>query len=130
MQLDTASTTVEVAAWPTRGRGNHMGGEQMSRPGADVHRAARPSRPSPFVDGAAVSVGSLPHNDAVAAAAFSIAEFDIATIPSLPKRSTAESMVAQALSGIPGVGFDPDGDRKSTRLNSSHSGESRMPSSA
>jgi len=81
----------------------------MSRSGSGVHQVARPSRPSPFVDGAAVSVGSLPHTDAVAAAAFSIAEFDIATIPSLPTRSTAESMVAQALSGVPGVGFDPDG---------------------
>ena len=33
--------------------------------------------------------------------------------------------------GIPfGMGVDITGDRKSTRLNSSHSGESRMPSSA
>lgn len=79
----------------------------MSR--TDGHRTARPPRPSPFVDGAAASVGSLPHVDPVAAAAFSIAEFDIATIPSLPQRSVAEAMVPQALSGVPGISVGPDG---------------------
>ena len=33
-------------------------------------------------------------------------------------------------SGVEGVEEEEDVDRKSTRLNSSHSGESRMPSSA
>ena len=36
-------------------------------------------------------------------AAFSIAEFGIATVPTLPKRSPAEAMVAQAVVGLPGV---------------------------
>ena len=40
--------------------------------------------------------------------------------------ATALLVALQALGETPGV----DGDRKSTRLNSSHSGESRMPSSA
>jgi hypothetical protein len=74
----------------------------MSNSGEDT--AARPgSAPSPFANGAAIGVGSLPHRDASAAAAFAIGEFDIATIPSLPKRSPAETMIAQAVVGLPGV---------------------------
>lgn len=49
-----------------------------------------------FCNGQSVGVGSLPHRDPAAAAAFSIAEFDVATVPSLPNRSPAEAMVAQA----------------------------------
>ena len=64
---------------------------------------AAPAERSPFADGASVGVGSLPHRDAAAAAAFSIGEFDIATIPSLPARSPAEAMIAQAVVGLPGV---------------------------
>jgi len=45
--------------------------------------AGRPGK-SPFADGAVVGIGALPHRDAAAAAAFSIAEFGIATVPSLP----------------------------------------------
>jgi hypothetical protein len=50
-----------------------------------------------------VGVSSLPHRDAAAAAEFSLASFDIATLPSLPRRSPAESPVAQALVGASGV---------------------------
>jgi len=64
-----------------------------------------PARRSPFADGAAFGVGSLPHRDAQAAAAFAIGEFDIATIPRLPARSPAEAMIAQAVIGVPGVSF-------------------------
>jgi hypothetical protein len=64
---------------------------------------------SPFIDGAVVGIGSLPHRDAQAAAAFAIGEFGIATIPSLPKRSPAESMLAQAVAGVRGVSFTPTG---------------------
>lgn len=56
-----------------------------------------------FTNGQSVGIGSLPHRDADAAAAFSISEFEIATIPSLPMRSPAEGMVAQAIGGLPGV---------------------------
>ena len=70
-----------------------------------------------FCNGRSVGIGSLPHRDAAAAAAFAVAEFDIATVPSLPARSPAEGMVAQAISGLPGVSlgqygsfaFDPVG---------------------
>lgn len=72
--------------------------ESESDPGT-----ARPSSPTIFGNGAAVGVGSLPHRDAAAAAAFSIGEFDIATIPSLPRRSPAETLIDQAVVGLPGV---------------------------
>ena len=62
-----------------------------------------------FADGATAGAGSLPHVDPVAAAAFSIGEFDIATIPTTPRRSHHESMLAQALVGVRGVSVVADG---------------------
>ncbi len=44
-----------------------------------------------------------------AAAAFAIGEFDIATIPSLPGRTVAESMLGQAAVGLPRLGIDVAG---------------------
>jgi methionine synthase II (cobalamin-independent) len=46
---------------------------------------------------------ALPHRDAAAAAAFAIGEFEIASVPTLPKRSPAEGTIAQAIVGLPGV---------------------------
>ncbi len=64
-----------------------------------------PGRPAVerFTNGQSIGIGSLPHRDAAAAAAFAISEFDIATIPTLPMRSPAEGMIAQAIAGLPGV---------------------------
>jgi hypothetical protein len=64
---------------------------------------------SVFADGATAGVGSLPHVDVAAAAAFAIGEFDVATIPSLPRRSSDELMLAQALVGVQGVRLDAEG---------------------
>lgn len=72
-----------------------------SPPPADDVSAPEPE--SPFSNGRLIGIGSLPHRDEKAAAAFSIGEFDIATVPTLPKRSPAEGMVAQAIVGLPGV---------------------------
>jgi hypothetical protein len=58
-----------------------------------------------FANGQSVGIGSLPHRDERAAAAFALSEFDIATIPSLPIRSPAEGMIGQAIGGLPGVSF-------------------------
>lgn len=69
----------------------------------------RPGLPSPFADGAALGIGSLPHLDAREAAEFAIGEFEIATIPTLPARSPAESMIAQAVVGLPGISIDQSG---------------------
>lgn len=53
--------------------------------------------------GAATGIGSLPHRSAGAAARFALAEYDVPAAPSLPRRSPAESMIAQAVVGINGV---------------------------
>ena len=53
--------------------------------------------------GASFAVGSLPHRRAVDAVDFSWQATTIPTIPSLPRRSPSELMVAQALIGIDGV---------------------------
>lgn len=50
-----------------------------------------------------MGVGSLPHRDAVAAADFAWTSTTIPTLPTLPRRSPAEGMIAQALIGIEGV---------------------------
>jgi hypothetical protein len=71
--------------------------------------ASRHAFASPFAEGAVVGVGSLPHRDASAAAAFAISEFDIATIPTLPKLSPAELMLGQAIVGMAGLDLRPDG---------------------
>ncbi len=76
-----------------------------SEVGVRAHTAAR----SAFADGATAGVGSLPHLDPVAAAAFSIGEFDIATIPTTPRRSHHELMLAQALVDVRGVTVGADG---------------------
>ncbi len=71
--------------------------------------AAGPPGHSPFAGGAVFGVGSLPHRDRMASASFAITEFDIASIPSLPARSLAEAMIAQAVVGVPGVSLGPRG---------------------
>lgn len=53
--------------------------------------------------GASMGIGSLPHRDARAAARFTLREFEVVTLPSLPRRSPAEAMIAQALVGVPGI---------------------------
>jgi hypothetical protein len=71
--------------------------------------------------GAATGIGSLPHRSVHEAAAFALRAYDVPAIPTLPRRSPAEGMIAQALVGIGGVtlgqygsiavdvdGLDPD----------------------
>ena len=53
--------------------------------------------------GASFGVGSLPHREADDAVRFAWSATEIPTIPSLPRRSPAEGMLAQALVGIQGV---------------------------
>lgn len=59
--------------------------------------------------GATTGIGSLPHRNAEQAAEFTFAAHDVPAIPSLPRRSPAESPIAQALVGVPGVTFGPYG---------------------
>jgi hypothetical protein len=57
------------------------------------------ARDSRFANGAATSVGALPHRDAAAAAAFAMGEFEIATVPSLPNVAafTADALATERL---------------------------------
>lgn len=57
--------------------------------------------PVQLLSGTATSIGSLPHRDAAAAAAFSLS-LPLPTIPTLPKRSPAEGMIVQAMVGVRG----------------------------
>jgi hypothetical protein len=53
--------------------------------------------------GATTAIGSLPHRDARAAARLSLSSLEIPAVPSLPRRSPAEGMIAQAVVGLRGV---------------------------
>jgi len=78
-----------------------IGGETMTD--TATTGVASSTATAPFSNGRSIGVGGLPHRDAAAAAAFSMSEFDIATVATLPRRSPAEAMIAQALVGLPGV---------------------------
>ena len=61
--------------------------------------------------GVITGVGSLPHRDGRAAADFVLSALpELPAIPSLPNRSPAEGMLAQAAVGIRGVSIAADGD--------------------
>ena len=62
-----------------------------------------PHMPGRVLGGMSMAIGSLPHRSIEDAVALSLVSTDILTIPSLPRRSPAESMIAQALVGISGV---------------------------
>jgi hypothetical protein len=51
----------------------------------------------------ATGVGSLPHRSVGEAVRFALEEYDVPAVPSLPRRSPAEGMIAQALVGINGI---------------------------
>ncbi|MFM9225894.1 MAG: hypothetical protein ACKOQ1_04600, partial [Actinomycetota bacterium] len=69
----------------------------------DEGEVTMPGEKIPPRAGASFGVGSLPHRDLDEAVDFAWRATSIPTIPSLPRRSPAEAMVAQALVGIPGV---------------------------
>ncbi len=61
--------------------------------------------------GVATGIGSLPHTDAEAAAAFVLERLpQLPSVPSLPQRSPAERILAHALVGVRGVAIDDDGE--------------------
>ncbi len=70
-------------------------------------RSAATPRPRSVFDlldpGATTGIGALPHRNADQAAEFTFDAYDIPAIPSLPRRSPAESPIAQALAGVSGV---------------------------
>ena len=61
--------------------------------------------------GVATAVGSLPHTDGDAAADFVLELLpDLPAVPSLPRRSPAERILAHGLVGVRGIAIDEDGD--------------------
>ena len=61
--------------------------------------------------GGVISIGSLPHRDADAAAEFVLKQSpEVPAAPQLPRRSALEGMVAQAARGITGVSVDRAGN--------------------
>ncbi len=59
--------------------------------------------------GIATGIGSLPHRNASEATAFVLSAMELPAIPTLPKRSPAEAMIAQAAVGIQGFSVGPYG---------------------
>lgn len=53
--------------------------------------------------GVSTAIGSLPHRDADEAVQTTLHELDLPTLPTLPRRSPAEGMIAQALVGLQGI---------------------------
>lgn len=72
---------------------------------ADRRPDGRPSRSVLDVvePAATTGIGALPHRNAIQAAEFSFEAYELPAVPSLPRRSPAESPIAQALAGVPGV---------------------------
>ena len=59
--------------------------------------------------GIATGVGSLPHRDSREAVAFALANSpELPCIPTLPRRSPAEGMIAQAVVGIQGISTESE----------------------
>lgn len=72
-------------------------------PHSRVHLPPVPPLGTTLRAGACTGVGSLPHRSVHDAASFSLREYDVPAVPTLPRRSPAEGMIAQALVGITGV---------------------------
>jgi len=75
----------------------------MARIGTTSLVAVPPSLDDVLRPGAATGIGSLPHRCAHDAVAFALRAYDVPAIPTLPRRSPAEGMIAQAVLGIEGV---------------------------
>jgi hypothetical protein len=73
----------------------------LDRPGVEVEGGDMATLER--LDGATLGVGSLPYRDLDQAIDVALAATTIPTIPTLPKRSTAEGVVAQSMVGIEGV---------------------------
>jgi hypothetical protein len=68
-----------------------------------VAAGARPRPLELLAPAVTAGAGSLPHRNADGAADFAITAYELPTVPSLPRRSPAESPISQALVGVAGV---------------------------
>jgi hypothetical protein len=73
-------------------------GSSTTDPSAGMSRAL-----DVIAAGSTTGIGSLPHRNASQAVEFAFDAYDVPAIPSLPRRSPAESSIAQALVGAAGV---------------------------
>lgn len=74
------------------------------RAGADSKAELQPlDALSIITAGSTTGIGSLPHRNSRQAAEFAFDAFDLPVVPSLPRRSPAESSIAQAMIGVSGV---------------------------
>lgn len=70
----------------------------------------------PLPPGSATGIGSLPHRDAVAAAALVVRTLpDCPPVPQLPSRSPFEAMIPQVLVGVPEIELDAGGTARLVR---------------
>jgi hypothetical protein len=84
--------------------GVERGGDLPPTGAADSAASSSGSGALSSVDsGATTGIGSLPHRNVHQAVEFAFEAFDLPVIPSLPRRSPAESIIAQALVGVAGV---------------------------
>lgn len=67
--------------------------------------------PAKLPPGSTTAIGSLPHSDAAAAAAFALAACDVPAWPQLPKRDIREWMVPQYAADLPGFVIDEEKKR-------------------
>jgi len=82
----------------------HVGAEADAAQPPEAVSSAAPSRVLDLIEpGSTTGVGSLPHRNAAQAVEFAFDAYDVPAIPSLPRRSPAESVIAQALVGAAGV---------------------------
>jgi hypothetical protein len=76
----------------------------------NANREITPPHMAPRVTGGmSMAIGSLPHDCVADAVALSLSATDIVTIPTLPRRSPAEGMIAQALVGLAGIEIGQSG---------------------
>jgi hypothetical protein len=68
-------------------------------------RLVQPRALDIITPGSTTGPGSLPHRRASSALSFSFGAYDVPVLASLPRRSPAESPIAQALAGVAGVTF-------------------------
>ncbi len=74
-----------------------------AEPETNATTATGPSPVVPAAFGATTGVGSLPHRDPRKAALAAFEQVTLPYVPSLPRRSPAEGLMAQAVFGLPGV---------------------------
>lgn len=85
-------------------RGGDAGSDGLTAAAAtEGALATRRSALDVITPGSTTGIGSLPHRSAGQAVEFVLRAYDLPAIPSLPRRSPAESAIAQALVGAHGV---------------------------